>query len=264
MALTNISCLLYVAAPQVAALAAYFRALSSPWQSQLSSPSNVKKLIQLFTRRFAVHHHPVATEDMRPVIWNGQVGEHSCLSEYAAKGKEDWVNVCPTIKDDLADELPNPGESVGSCSPGQTGSSAKRRRQSAGDGGGSCPHVPGSSGPGKTIDWEEGPSAPECAADDHCGGELCKGYYVIRTRRSLTHRTTTTPRTLRTLMASRHHLSKNRSPHPQRPARPRRRPPIPPLTPWSCALVAQSRHRGSVSIQASGTLFISKVGALQT
>lgn len=166
------------AAPQVAALAAYFRALSSPWHSQLSSPSNVKKLTQLFARRFAVRHHPVATEGMRPVIWNGQVGEHSCLSEYAAKGKEDWANVCPTIKDDLADELPNPRESVGSCSFGQTGSSAKPRRQSAGDGGGSCPHVPGSSGPGKTIDWEEGPSAPECAADDHCGGgELCKGYY---------------------------------------------------------------------------------------
>ncbi|KAL2836430.1 peptidase S8/S53 domain-containing protein [Aspergillus pseudodeflectus] len=146
------------AAPQVAALAAYFRALSSPWQSQLSSPSNVKKLIQLFARRFAVRHHPVATEDMRP-------------------GKEDWANVCPTIKDDLVYELPNPGESVGSCSSGQTGSSAKRRRQSAGDNGGSCPHVPGSSGPSKTIDWEEGPSAPECAAADHCGGELCKGYY---------------------------------------------------------------------------------------
>jgi hypothetical protein len=143
----------------------------------LTSPSNVKKLIQLFARRFAVRQHPVAPEDMRPVIWNGQVGEHSCLSEYAAKGKEDWANVCPTIKDDLADEPPNPGELVGSCSSGQTTSSAKRRRQSASDGGGSCPHVPGSRGPGKTIDWKEGPSGPECAADDHCGGELCKGYY---------------------------------------------------------------------------------------
>ncbi|KAF9884747.1 hypothetical protein FE257_001309 [Aspergillus nanangensis] len=141
------------------------------------SGCNVKKLIQHFARRIAVRYHPVATEDMRPVIWNGQVGEHSCLSEYAAKGKEDWVNIYPTIKNDLADELPNQGESVGSCSSGQTGSSAKRLRQSAGDGGGSCPHVPGSSGPGKTIVWEEGPSAPECAADDHCGGELCKGYH---------------------------------------------------------------------------------------
>ncbi|KAF9882735.1 hypothetical protein FE257_005339 [Aspergillus nanangensis] len=162
------------AAPQVAALVGYYRSLPSPWQSQLDKPSNVKKLIQLFARRFAVHGHNVDPLDRRPIIWNGQVGEHSCLREYGST--EDWAKVCPTIKDNLEDEPDNPGQSVESCAAGQNGNPLKCR-QSDGGGGDSCPIVPGDQGPGKTIDWEEGPSGPECAADDHCGGELCKGYY---------------------------------------------------------------------------------------
>ncbi|KAL4922566.1 hypothetical protein BDW62DRAFT_196572 [Aspergillus aurantiobrunneus] len=97
------------AAPQVAALASYYRAVTSPWRSQLSNTSNVKKLIQLFARRFAVRY-PANTpddqkakpKDRRPIIWNGQVGEHSCLSEYWST--ENWAKVCPTINDNLADE----------------------------------------------------------------------------------------------------------------------------------------------------------------
>lgn len=177
-ALTNMSCFISAAAPQVAALAAYFRAVPSPWQSQLSKPSNVKKLIQLFARRFAVEGHNVDPTARRPIIWNGQVGEHSCLRDYGSK--EDWAKVCPTIKENLEDEPVNPGQPVEPCDAGQAGSSAnpgRRRRRQAGAGGGSCPYVPGDNGPGKNINWEEGPSAPECAGDHNCGGELCEGYY---------------------------------------------------------------------------------------
>lgn len=152
--------------------------MPSPWQSQLSKPSNVKKLIQLFARRFAVKGHNVDPAARRPIIWNGQVGEHSCLRDYGSK--EDWAKVCPTIKDNLEDEPVNPGQPVEPCDAGQAGSSAnpgRRRRRQAGGGGGSCPYVPGDNGPGKNINWEEGPSAPECAGDDNCGGELCEGYY---------------------------------------------------------------------------------------
>ncbi|KAL4864546.1 peptidase S8/S53 domain-containing protein [Aspergillus spectabilis] len=161
-------------APQVAALASYFRAVPSRWQSQLDKPSNVKKLIQLFARRFAVNK-PVDPGDRRPIIWNGQAGEHSCLRDYGSK--EDWAKVCPTIQENLEDESPNPGEPVEPCTAGQSSSNNPVRRQSGGGGSGSCPLIPGDKGPGKNINWDEGPSGPECTSDDHCGGEVCKGYY---------------------------------------------------------------------------------------
>lgn len=145
--------------------------MPSPWQSQLDKPSNVKKLIQLFARRFAVYGHNVDPAARRPIIWNGQVGEHNCLREYGSK--EDWAKVCPTIRDNLDDEPPNPGQPVEPCGPGQDGNPTRRLRQD----GGSCPRIPGDNGPGKNIDWKDGPSAPKCGGDDHCGGELCRGYY---------------------------------------------------------------------------------------
>ncbi|KAB8067043.1 peptidase S8/S53 domain-containing protein [Aspergillus leporis] len=159
------------AAPQVAALANYFRAVPSPWQSQLDKPSNVKKLIQLFARRFAVYGHNVDPAARRPIIWNGQVGEHSCLREYGSK--EDWARVCPTIRDNLGDEPANPGQPVEPCGPGQDGNPTRLRRQDSG----SCPRIPGDNGPGKNINWQDGPSAPKCGGDHNCGGELCHGYY---------------------------------------------------------------------------------------
>ncbi|KAJ5962460.1 hypothetical protein N7501_007401 [Penicillium viridicatum] len=111
------------AAPQVAALANYFRSVPSPWQSQLSKTSNVKKLIQLFARRFAVHSHNVDPAGRRPIIWNGQVGEHSCLRDY--RSKEDWAKVCPSIQDSLEDQPMNPGEPVEPCGAGQSGNPPK-------------------------------------------------------------------------------------------------------------------------------------------
>ncbi|CAG8897285.1 unnamed protein product [Penicillium egyptiacum] len=66
------------------------------------------------------------------------------------------------------------------CIPDQSSNPVKRGRhgrQQSGGGGGSCPHIPGDYGPGKNVNWEEGPSGPECTSDDNCGGELCTGYY---------------------------------------------------------------------------------------
>ncbi|KAJ5943590.1 hypothetical protein N7516_003758 [Penicillium verrucosum] len=168
------------ASPQVAALANYFRSVPSPWQSQLDKPSNVKKLIQLFARRFVVHDSPVLAPARRLVIWNGQVGEHSCLREYGST--EDWAKVCPTIKDNLENEAPNPGEDVKPCFPNQNTNPPTARRQlgrrQSGGGSDSCPLIPGdNSGPGQNINWNEGPSGPKCTSENNCGGELCKGYY---------------------------------------------------------------------------------------
>ncbi|KAF9894400.1 hypothetical protein FE257_007903 [Aspergillus nanangensis] len=166
------------AAPQVAALANYFRAVPSRWQSQLDNPSNVKKLIQLFARRFLIQGQKVLGPARRPIIWNGQVGDHSCLREYGST--DDWAKACPTIKEKLDDEPDNPGEDTRPCFEGQSSKPTKRgqlgRRQSEA-GGESCPLIPGDYGPGQTINWDEGPSGPECTSDDNCGGELCKGYY---------------------------------------------------------------------------------------
>ncbi|KOS36472.1 hypothetical protein ACN38_g12782 [Penicillium nordicum] len=168
------------ASPQVAALANYFRSVPSPWQSQLDKPSNVKKLIQLFARRFVVHDSPVLAPARRPVIWNGQVGEHSCLREYGST--EDWAKVRPTIKDNLENEAPNLGEDVKPCFPNQNTNPPTARRQlgrrQSGGGSDSCPLIPGdNSGPGQNINWNEGPSGPKCTSENNCGGELCKGYY---------------------------------------------------------------------------------------
>ncbi|KAL4993274.1 hypothetical protein BDV10DRAFT_199829 [Aspergillus recurvatus] len=158
---------------QAAALAAYFRAVPSRWRDQLIRPANVNKLIQLFARRFAIDGVNVNPEARRRVIWNGQVGEHSCLLEYGSN--KPWAQACPIIQDNFENESVNPGQSVEPCDAGQNGNSARRRRQFGG-GGGSCPHTPGDNGPGKNIDWEEGPSAPECGSGDNCGEELCTGY----------------------------------------------------------------------------------------
>ncbi|KAJ5260632.1 hypothetical protein N7524_008656 [Penicillium chrysogenum] len=103
---------------------------------------------------------------------------------FREKGREDLamcvVEGRKAQKDNLEDERPNPGESVMPCIPDQSSNPVKRgrhgRRQSGGDGE-SCPHIPGDYGPGRNVNWEEGPSGPECTSDDNCGGELCTGYY---------------------------------------------------------------------------------------
>ncbi|KAM0254537.1 hypothetical protein ACHAQJ_006697 [Trichoderma viride] len=160
------------AAPQVAALAAYFRSLPSPWQEKLREPSNVKKMIQIFHRRFLIEGVSVALETRRPVIWNGQVGEKSCITDFLTKEDWDKDKVCPDIDIDF-DKVPDGlGEPVSPCK--SDGSATKRQD----GGGGYCPILPGDDGAlSKTIEWDQGSDSPKCVAGDSCGGRLCTGYY---------------------------------------------------------------------------------------
>ncbi|EER40925.1 exo-beta-1,3-glucanase [Histoplasma capsulatum H143] len=160
------------AAPQVAGLVAYFRSLSSPWKDQLKKPANVKKMIQLFHRRFTVHS-PVAPNDpnlRKPVIWNGQVKTHSCLSDYNTIDEWDTGRSCPKIKEKLDDET-GKGETVEPCSLGNPFTQVD---------GGSCPFFPNDGPGGHTVSFTGRPGAkpsPTCASGTGCGGHLCTGFF---------------------------------------------------------------------------------------
>ncbi|KAK1963446.1 pectin lyase-like protein, partial [Colletotrichum sublineola] len=178
------------AAPQVAGLAAYLRSLPTKWQTQLEEPRNVKKMIRLLHRRFAVKNPqygwPLDRSRLKPIIWNGQVGDKNCLIDYDTKSEWDTDNACPDINADL-DQEQSDGEPTDDCtSPNpreQSPGLAIERRQN----GGSCPIVPGAgnggsggggSGGGQTVTFTSGAEPkPTCASGTGCGGQLCTGYW---------------------------------------------------------------------------------------
>ncbi|KFX87604.1 hypothetical protein V490_08138, partial [Pseudogymnoascus sp. VKM F-3557] len=163
-------------APQVAGLAAYYRSLPSPWEAQLTSPARVKKLIRLFHRRFQVSREPVPDAEKKPVIWNGQVGQKSCLSDYNTRGTWDTEHVCPEINVNL-DNQPDNGQTVEPCGATRSGLAARQ------DSGGSCPLFPddggdGTDSGGHTISFTSGAQAsPTCASGSGCGGVICSGFW---------------------------------------------------------------------------------------
>ncbi|XXG95201.1 hypothetical protein Hte_001461 [Hypoxylon texense] len=165
------------AAPQVAALAAYLRSLPSAWSTQLENPANVKKLIKLLHRRFALKNPSTRFPDpslRKPVIWNGQVGDKNCLIDYATKADWDKDGACPEIDQDLSQEQ-NDGQTVQPCTPGTGGNPRIGSRQADGE---SCPYLPGDSGDGQTISFTKGSGAsPTCASGTGCGGHLCTGFW---------------------------------------------------------------------------------------
>lgn len=167
------------AAPQVAALAAYLRALPSAWSTQLEEPANVKKLIRLLHRRFAVNNPSTRWPDpslRKPVIWNGQVGDKNCLIDYDTKDDWDKDNSCPTLEKDLSQQTDD-GQTVQECTPGAGGNPTLKSRQDDGE---SCPYVPGDSGDGQAISFTKGSGAsPTCASGTGCGGHLCEGYWCV-------------------------------------------------------------------------------------
>lgn len=152
--MTDIS-LLLAAAPMVAGLAAYLRSLNSPWKAQLEKPTNVKKMIRIMHRHILSNDESGATIPGNvPIIWNGQVGDKSCLSDYDTRAQWDDTNLCPEINKNLDDVSEDEIEPI--TSPG------------------------GDDAESKQIDWSEGPDSPKCkSTSGTCGGELCRGYYCV-------------------------------------------------------------------------------------
>lgn len=172
---------MHTAAPQVAGLAAYYRSVSSPWKQQLTSPAHVKKLIRKFHRRFNVNppkeHGANDRKKQRPIIWNGQYKDRSCLKDYAVNVvRTDWSKKnCPDIELDLNNQSDN-GETVRPC----TGPSPRARQAD----GGSCPLLPdapssgGDGGEAYTVSFTSGPApSPTCASGSGCGGKVCTGFF---------------------------------------------------------------------------------------
>ncbi|KAF9872609.1 putative glucan 1, 3-beta-glucosidase [Colletotrichum karsti] len=169
------------AAPQVAGLVAYYRAMPSPWQADLTEPANVKKLIRLFHRRLAAVPEKDANGNPIPVR------DRSCLrtddyNDLTWPGR----NLCPTIND-LSTQA-DTGQTVDPCGPGVGGNPTRRRRTYVKrQDGGSCPLIPdpppgsgsgGGGGNGQTVSFTSGPQpSPTCSAAGGCGGTLCKGFW---------------------------------------------------------------------------------------
>lgn len=132
---------------------------------------------------------------MKPVIWNGQVRDKSCIVDYATRATWDTDGACPDIPTDLSTLEEPIGESVQDCSasgelipdgadtdpgPPETPTDSKRRFKR--DAGGACPTNlgDGSGGGGQSIAYSSAPTpSPTCASGTGCGGILCTGYYCV-------------------------------------------------------------------------------------
>ena len=135
------------AVPQVAALAGYLRSLDSKWKADLMKPANVVKMIKYLSRAIKSEPAPPLFVPVDALtIWNGHVGEENCLLAYADAVKD----ICDEVVKNIPDNLDNWNPT-------------------------NKPPNFGPAGSGEGIEWEEGPSQPECTSDD-CG-TLCKGYY---------------------------------------------------------------------------------------
>ncbi|KAI9150631.1 Chitotriosidase-1 [Paramyrothecium foliicola] len=167
------------AAPAVAALVAYFRALPGPLQKDLEAPAKVKDLVFKMRRplrgagdsRPADAYQDRATQNSFgrrvPFIWNGHLRktDTSCLVDMTAPG-------CPQI--DISDKSPS-----GSCGTkkrgvdGDNDTDALVIRQNGGD---SCPLEPANPGGAgsRVISFKSGMPSPTCTAN--CG-TYCTDYW---------------------------------------------------------------------------------------
>lgn len=175
-----VDCLNEKAAPAVAGIAAYIRALDSPWKEKLQDPARTKQMIQFLAHSFevALDNNPNKLKSTdpakrKPNAWNGQVLQYNCLKDWEdpqRTGPNGWdkKGSCEGLNPNM-DEMGAPPEPVTGCSGGSNalaGSLAKRD-------GGSCPI-----GGGRSITYTSGSiPKPTCAANGKCGGTLCTGYY---------------------------------------------------------------------------------------
>lgn len=154
--------------------------MDTKWQTQLREPANAKKLIQILHRYITPTDDELKRGGFDPsakkmkVIWNGQVGDKSCLVDYDTRNSWDNGDTkhCPDI-DDILQKTP--------CG---TGPNARKRDRNARNwlvarDDDSCPiGGSGGEGGGKTMTVTDGPKpSPTCEAADHCGGHVCTGYF---------------------------------------------------------------------------------------
>ncbi|ODH53683.1 hypothetical protein GX48_00101 [Paracoccidioides brasiliensis] len=157
-----------LAAPLVSGMIAYWRSLQSPWRDQLALPQNVKKMVKIFHRRIPIHNQQIDPLLRKPIIWNGQVIDHSCLGDYDTISQWDITHACPKINRDLSQET-NEGETIQPCGPGTFGTLAD---------GTYCPHLPDDGTGGHKVTFTTGATpAPTCPSRTGCGGHLCTGFY---------------------------------------------------------------------------------------
>ncbi|ODH20229.1 hypothetical protein ACO22_05936 [Paracoccidioides brasiliensis] len=162
-------------APFVSGLIGYFRSLPSPWVNQLKDPGSVKKMIKLFHRRIVVSNEPINVHKMKPIIWNGQFGEYSCLSDYRTVEQWDPRGYCPKIKLDLHEET-NDGETVAPCRYDSVVLDNSLKRFD----GSYCPRLPKTGPSGHTVSFTSNgrvKPSPTCASGTGCGGRLCTGFF---------------------------------------------------------------------------------------
>ncbi|KAK8067581.1 glycan 1-3-beta-glucosidase precursor [Apiospora saccharicola] len=196
------------AAPQVAALAGYFKGLPSRWQAELNQgnsdgPKAVKAMIRALQRDINSKITVRPPTEKFQLVWNGMSGtDFNCLVN-PPQG-DDADGTCPDLPDRIGDYTPPPacgrvaafagtGAGFGSgllpefMAMGGEGNStngtairmmAMAKRQS----GGSCT-LPGEGSGGQQISVTTGPTAgPTCAAGpDGCGGHVCSGYWCAPT-----------------------------------------------------------------------------------
>ncbi|KAI0810214.1 pectate lyase superfamily protein-domain-containing protein [Xylaria sp. FL0064] len=173
------------AAPQVAALAAYFKALPSVWQDQLNQassagPAAVKALIVAYQRNIVPSPMiSLANTPTVKLIWNGMDQTTNCLLDYPNGG--DPKNACPNVGKDPTTYMPPPDCAgtaiVASPAMFMSGNDTLLERQS----GESCT-LPADGGGGGAITVGTGPSVgPTCVPSTACGGVLCTGYWCAPT-----------------------------------------------------------------------------------
>lgn len=193
---------MFLAAPKVAGIIAYWRSLPGPFQEALKKPENVKKLVIYFHHRYDIIEYPslqkkqIAAWDKRPVIWNGQVQwfnyttnrlqTMNCLTDWDTRHLWDDQLVCDGLNPDM-DQMPDDdGQTVepdmgcndisGSQPEPPAASSSLRRRALHRDSD-SCTRQPPGSGQQSLTFSSASVAQPTCSADGGCGGTLCTGYY---------------------------------------------------------------------------------------
>lgn len=185
---------------------AYLRGLpgSTAQKARFAKPADVKRWIEKLARPVQVGGDkknnlnglaplkwptvpPTVGDEIVSMVWNGQVGDHSCLLD-------DSVEECPTL--DINDDTPVGGDPACNAPGTGSGSVARRRDEAAVNGtlddddsvffngtvkdsmelfgrAAACPI--NQRGPTKTVSIRSGSPSPTCSGD-HCG-KLCKGFF---------------------------------------------------------------------------------------